>query len=156
MKRDLITKHPLLPESKHMLYCTYTPHLLYSQAHLILMHTVTPTTLCHTHTRRSHIAHRSCLGSRGFTLHGTMASGHGRAMCALRLQHMFLLQSHTPRHRNAGKHRCLAAAFLVATLPKNRTLLQLPSSKHRFLGVCPPVLNVLCPIPASGLLGQHG
>lgn len=56
MKRDLITKHPQLPESKHMLYCTYTPHLLYSQAHIILMHT------------ESHLLH-SATHLTKFTLH---------------------------------------------------------------------------------------
>lgn len=49
MKRDLITKHPLLPESKHMLYCTYAPHLLYSQAHIILLHTQLHLLHCDTH-----------------------------------------------------------------------------------------------------------
>jgi len=71
MKRDLITKHPLLPESKHMLYCTYTPHLLYSQAHIILMHTESHLLHSATHTYWIHIAHRLCFGSRGFTLHCT-------------------------------------------------------------------------------------
>lgn len=71
MKRDLITKHPLLPESKHMLYCTYAPHLLYSQAHIRLMHTQSHLPHSATHAYLIHVAHRLCFGSRGFTLHCT-------------------------------------------------------------------------------------
>lgn len=97
MKRDLITKHPLLPESKHMLYCTYTPHLLYLQAHIILMHTESHLLHSVTRTYWIHVAHRLCFEVEDSLCIAPMCFGHWTCIhvCTGVIAHIHPLEPHT-------------------------------------------------------------
>lgn len=128
MKKDLITKHPLLQESKHMLYCTYTPHLLYSQAHIILMHTESHLLHSAMHLTE-HTLHTDCI-LEAENSHYTAPECFDHCTWKVHVcYNVFLLWSHTSGYRNARKIEIICLCPASGLTLKEQELALAPSQK---------------------------